>query len=222
MAQLYESFQLYVSNEGSKPKQVQMGECVFLLGGRGEKAQEALVTLTTKHADGKRVVNLDFKDSQNKSYIPLGHSLYCPMRDYQYQIKHSPDTVKPLDPTRCIRVGVTVLIEHSGHVLITRRASHLRTFPEKWVMPGGHVDKGETFEQAGIREVLEETGLHVKDLKLCGLWESCYPTFLKDGVPRSQHLVVMYKASLSDEHAKQYPCKNIIKLEERDRRSCVD
>ena len=33
-----------------------------------------------------------------------------------------------------------------------------------WCMPGGAIEYGETFEEAGAREVKEETGLVVKDL----------------------------------------------------------
>ena len=32
----------------------------------------------------------------------------------------------------------------------------------KWNLPAGHVDVGESFEEAAVREVLEETGLTVK------------------------------------------------------------
>lgn len=34
-----------------------------------------------------------------------------------------------------------------------------------WNFPGGGVEMGETFEEAVIREVLEETGFHVKIVK---------------------------------------------------------
>lgn len=38
-----------------------------------------------------------------------------------------------------------------------RRSTH-------WGFPKGHVEKGETFEQTAMREVLEETGIHIQIL----------------------------------------------------------
>jgi 8-oxo-dGTP pyrophosphatase MutT (NUDIX family) len=52
-------------------------------------------------------------------------------------------------PNRDLRVGVCCVVEHKKKVLITRRAATLRTFPLKWVFPGGHVNFGERLEDAG-------------------------------------------------------------------------
>lgn len=38
-----------------------------------------------------------------------------------------------------------------------------------WMMPGGLVEEGETFEEAAVREVLEETGIHAKPGRLVGM-----------------------------------------------------
>ncbi len=48
--------------------------------------------------------------------------------------------------------------------------------------PGGHVESGESMTEAVIREVQEETGLTVSDVRLCGCkswWEDdfCYLVF---------------------------------------------
>ncbi|GIO24085.1 8-oxo-dGTP diphosphatase [Oceanobacillus sp. J11TS1] len=34
--------------------------------------------------------------------------------------------------------------------------------------PGGHIEKGESFHDAVVREIEEETGLHIKNPVLCG------------------------------------------------------
>ena len=44
-----------------------------------------------------------------------------------------------------------------------------------YILPGGHVELGEDSKKAIIREVKEEIGCDVKDLKLFCLYEHCYP-----------------------------------------------
>lgn len=53
-------------------------------------------------------------------------------------------------------VGALCLLEHQGRVLMLRQ-HHRRG----WTLPGGLVNRGETAEQAVVREVREETGLAI-------------------------------------------------------------
>jgi acetyl-CoA carboxylase carboxyl transferase subunit beta len=50
-----------------------------------------------------------------------------------------------------------VVIDDAGRVLLIRRAKPPRV--GAWTLPGGHIEPGETPEQAALREVLEETGV---------------------------------------------------------------
>jgi 8-oxo-dGTP diphosphatase len=45
-----------------------------------------------------------------------------------------------------------------GHLFVQRRSPHRRLFPNTWDIVGGHVEPGETLEEALRREVYEETG----------------------------------------------------------------
>ncbi|RFB92016.1 DNA mismatch repair protein MutT [Rhizobium leguminosarum bv. trifolii] len=46
-----------------------------------------------------------------------------------------------------------------GAVLLARRSSERRTHPDRWSLPGGHVEDGEDAETAMRRELLEEIGV---------------------------------------------------------------
>ena len=66
-----------------------------------------------------------------------------------------------------IRVGCSATIFDAvrGKVLLTQRADNGR-----WCLPGGGLDPGESVEEACIREVWEETGLHVRVTRLVGVY----------------------------------------------------
>lgn len=51
------------------------------------------------------------------------------------------------------------MIVKAGRVLLGRRAPHRRICPNTWDLIGGHVEAGETLEQALVRELGEEIGV---------------------------------------------------------------
>jgi 8-oxo-dGTP diphosphatase len=62
------------------------------------------------------------------------------------------------------RIGVAVIIVKSGRVLLgKRKGAH---GAGTWAFPGGHLAFGESFEACARREVMEETGLSICDLKM--------------------------------------------------------
>jgi 8-oxo-dGTP pyrophosphatase MutT (NUDIX family) len=56
-----------------------------------------------------------------------------------------------------------VLIDEKGRVLMLKRARHLKKYPEKWDLPGGHLKTNESPIKGLEREVKEETGLDIRD-----------------------------------------------------------
>ena len=57
------------------------------------------------------------------------------------------------------RVGIgVILVNAEGQILQGRRKNSHAPY---WSIPGGHLELGESFEACAIREVSEETGLHI-------------------------------------------------------------
>ena len=54
-----------------------------------------------------------------------------------------------------------LLINENDKILILKRSTNSKTNPGKWELPGGKVDQKESFDQALIREVYEETKLKI-------------------------------------------------------------
>ena len=63
---------------------------------------------------------------------------------------------------------IDALIETEGKIVLIRRG--VEPFKDKLALPGGHVELGETVEEATIREAEEETGLKIKLLDILGVY----------------------------------------------------
>lgn len=58
-------------------------------------------------------------------------------------------------------VGAIILNEN-GEVLLQKKNSTYRKFPQKWCFFGGSVEEGETLEEAMNREIVEEIGINLE------------------------------------------------------------
>jgi len=67
-----------------------------------------------------------------------------------------------------IRVTVDAVVIENNEILLIKRG--IEPFKGKWALPGGHVDYGETVEDAVIREAKEETGLDIVPQMLIGVY----------------------------------------------------
>jgi ADP-ribose pyrophosphatase YjhB (NUDIX family) len=71
-----------------------------------------------------------------------------------------------LDP----KVAIAAVVRwEDGRVVLLKRAQRDQAYG-RWILPGGHVDRGEVIEEAALREVAEETGLKVELDRLLGVY----------------------------------------------------
>lgn len=81
--------------------------------------------------------------------------------------------------------GVRLLLIQEEQVLLVKHV-----YEDKWYLPGGLVEKGETLEDATRREAWEEVGAQVKDLRLFGVY-----TNFENG--RTDHITVFISEEFS-------------------------
>lgn len=106
-----------------------------------------------------------------------------------------------------------IIFNPEGKILLCK--SH--KWDNKYVIPGGHIELGEKMEEALKREVMEETGLKIYDLKLISLKESVYSETFHE---KKHFIFIDYicktnssKVSLNDE-AEAYQWVDIGEMEE--------
>ena len=63
------------------------------------------------------------------------------------------------------REGVTVVVENEKEEILFVKAYRYLTNSEEWETPAGGAERNEDILETGEREVLEETGYHIKNLE---------------------------------------------------------
>jgi ADP-ribose pyrophosphatase YjhB (NUDIX family) len=107
------------------------------------------------------------------------------------------EKIKPIEPERLVcrscafifyldpKVVAGTLFTIDKSVVLLRRG--VEPAMGKWVFPGGYVDRGESVEEAAIRETKEESQLEVTLNSLLGVYS----------YPRSPNVIVVYTAEVT-------------------------
>lgn len=72
-----------------------------------------------------------------------------------------------------VRTGVATFIFRDGKFLMLKRKG--KHAPGTWSVPGGWQEVGETFEEASRREILEEVGCEIKNVRFGALTNNYFP-----------------------------------------------
>ncbi|MEU4444432.1 NUDIX domain-containing protein [Actinosynnema sp. NPDC050801] len=99
---------------------------------------------------------------------------------------NDPDAPKP----NSIRVAVSAIVQDpTGRLLMIRRTDN-----DKYAIPGGGQDVGETLTQAVVREVDEETGIDVEVTGLVGLYSNPDHVIAYDDGEARQEFSICFRA----------------------------
>lgn len=70
------------------------------------------------------------------------------------------------------RVGLGAYVRRDGKLLFGQRKGAHGT--GTWCVPGGHLEMGESWEECARREVMEETGLDITNVRFMGATNDIY------------------------------------------------
>ena len=71
-----------------------------------------------------------------------------------------------MSKTECVELTNLCLV-HRGDLLLLQ--NRIKRDWQGWAIPGGHVEPGESIVDSVIREMEEETGLTIRNPRLCGV-----------------------------------------------------
>lgn len=70
-------------------------------------------------------------------------------------------------PNSLVPAASAIVVDNEGNIVLIRRSDN-----ELWSIPGGKMEIGESLSEAAVREVLEETGIHVRPIRVTGIYSS--------------------------------------------------
>jgi 8-oxo-dGTP pyrophosphatase MutT (NUDIX family) len=88
----------------------------------------------------------------------------------------------------CVRV---VVRDRAGRILLFRAVLASRADTHWWELPGGGIEPGESYQQAAVREIREETGLEISAAQVGPPRWRRTSTWTARGIRRLQHEVVV-------------------------------
>lgn len=88
-----------------------------------------------------------------------------------------------MDRTERVELTTLCLLRQGSRILLQNR---VKKDWRGYALPGGHVEPRESIVEAVVREMREETGLTVKDPRLCGVKQ--FP------IPGGRYLVFLFRA----------------------------
>jgi len=92
-----------------------------------------------------------------------------------------------------LRIGTSATIfNDEKKVLLTRRTDN-----GQWCLPGGAMDPGESVTEACIREVWEETGLHVEVVRLLGVYSDPHRIIVYPDGNKVQIVALNFEAKIT-------------------------
>jgi len=133
-------------------------------------------------------------------YCPLCSGAFGKKRLFQNEperlVCQACEFVFYIDP----KLVACTIAETENGVVLQRRNKH----PRKgcWVLPGGFVDRGETLEQAAVREFYEETGLNSKINCLLGNYS----------YPGEANIIIVYQSEITGGTIR--PCHESMSIDE--------
>ena len=101
----------------------------------------------------EKVMSINFIDYYRKLLIRMYLTLA------QSDIRYVNKNVKPHYNLKYPQAVSMAIVKHKDKILLLKRTSDDYLYPNKWTLPGGYLEKGETFNDCIKREIIEEIGL---------------------------------------------------------------
>ena len=92
-------------------------------------------------------------------------------------------------PNSIVPAVTAVVTDDAGRVLLIRRTDN-----DRWALPGGGTELGETVAQTVVREVREETGIDVEVLGLVGIYSDPRHVIAYDDGEVRQQFCICFRA----------------------------